>query len=96
MQPYFIQYPSTYPNYGTSQRPIVTSNNLVESNLGCSKEDEKNMKQDLKFLQPRWCPSGLSHTQKKKAATDSLEGVNGTISGGCDNEVSNHKESMAA
>ena len=34
MQLYFIQYSSTYSNYGTSQRMIVTSNNLVESNLG--------------------------------------------------------------
>ena len=61
MQPYYIQYPSMYPNC-IPQRPI--SNNLVEKDLNCSKEGEKKMKKDSKFLQPRWCPSGLSHTQK--------------------------------
>jgi len=33
---------------------------------------------------------------KKKAATIAHEGVNGTISRGCANEISNHEESMAA
>jgi len=66
MQPYFIQYPLIYLNYGTTQRPIVASNNLVRKDFVCSKEGEKNMKQDSKYLQPRWCPSGLSHTQKRR------------------------------
>ena len=61
MHPYFIQYSSIYPSYGASQRPIVASNNLVKS-----KEGEKYIKQDNKYLQPRWCPSGLSHTQKRR------------------------------
>ena len=63
MQPYYIQYPSIYPNC-IPQRPI--SNNLVEKELNCSKEGEKDVKKDSKYLQPRWCPSGLSHTQKRR------------------------------
>ena len=63
MQSYYIQYSSIYPSC-TSQRPI--SNNLVKKGVDCSKEGEKNMKQDSKYLQPRWCPSDLSHTQKRR------------------------------
>ena len=63
MQIYYIQYPSMYPNC-IPQRPI--SNNLVKKDLNCSKEGEKNVKKDSKYLQPRWCPSGLSHTQKRR------------------------------
>jgi len=63
MQPYYIQYPSIYPSY-ISQRSI--NNNLVEKYLNCSKEGEKDVKKDSKYLQPRWCPSGLSHTQKRR------------------------------
>jgi len=66
LQPYFIQYPHIYPNCGTSQRPIVASNNPVRKDFDCSKEGEKSMKQDSKYLQKRWCPSGLSHTQKRR------------------------------
>ena len=46
MQLYFIQYPFIYLSYGTSQRPVVTSNNLVERDFDCSKKGEKNIKQD--------------------------------------------------
>ena len=63
IQPYYIQYPSMYSSC-ISQRPI--SNNLVKKDLNCSKEGEKNVKKDSKYLQPRWCPSGLSHTQKRR------------------------------
>ena len=63
MQPYYIQYPSIYPNCITP-RPI--SNNLVGKDPNCSKEGEENVKKDSKYLQPRWCPSGLSHTQKRR------------------------------
>jgi hypothetical protein len=63
MQSYYIQYPSIYPSC-TSQRPI--SNNLIKKDLDCSKEGEKNVKQDSKYLQPRWCPSELSHTQRRR------------------------------
>ena len=62
MQPYYIQYPSIYLNY-IPPRPI--SNNLIEKDPNCSKEGEENVKKDSKYLQPRWCPSGLSHTQKR-------------------------------
>ena len=66
IHPYFIQYSSTYPSYGASQRPIVASNNLVKSEPDCSKEAEKDMKQENNYSQPRWCPLGLSHTQKRR------------------------------
>jgi len=63
MQSYYIHYPPIYPSFA-SQRPI--SDNLVKRDTNCSKECEKNIKQDSKYLQPRWCPSGLSHTQKRR------------------------------
>jgi len=63
MQSYYIHYPPIYPSFAT-QRPI--SDNLVKRDTDCSKECEKNIKQDSKYLQPRWCPSGLSHTQKRR------------------------------
>jgi len=63
MQSYYIQYPPIYPNHASSQRSIVASNNLAKKDFGYSKED---IKQDSKYLQPRWCPSGLSHTQKRR------------------------------
>jgi hypothetical protein len=46
MHPYFIQYSSTYPNYGATQRPIVASDNLVKRKPNCSQDGEKDMKQD--------------------------------------------------
>ena len=49
MQSYYIQYPSMYPSC-VSPRSIVTSNNLVNKNLYCSKEGEKSTKQDSKYL----------------------------------------------
>ena len=66
MQPYIIKYPSTYPNFDSLQRPVITNNNLVKHNFVDSKKDEKSVKQDSKYLQSRWCPSGLTHTQKRK------------------------------
>ena len=63
---HMIQYSLIYPNCGTSQRPIDASNNPVRKDFDCRKEGEKSMKQDSKYLQPRWCPSGLSHTQKRR------------------------------
>jgi hypothetical protein len=65
MQPYFIQYPPIYLNCSTSERPIIASNNPVRKDLNCSKEGEKDVKKNSKYLQARWCPSDLSHTQKK-------------------------------
>jgi hypothetical protein len=66
MQPYFIQYPSTCPSNSVSQKPIVASNNLVNNKLDCSKDGEKSIKRDNQYLHSRWCPSGLSHTQKRR------------------------------
>ena len=62
MQSYHIHYPSIYPNCA-SQRPIY--DNMVKKDINCSKEYEKGMEQDSKYLKSRWCPSGLSHTQKE-------------------------------
>jgi len=53
-----------YPNNSSSQRLIVAINNLVKKDLDCNKEEGKSAKQDSKYLQLRWCPSGLSHTKK--------------------------------
>ena len=61
MQSYYIHYPPIYPSFA-SQRPI--KDNLVKKDIDCSKECEKSIKQDSKYLQPKWCPSDLSHTQK--------------------------------
>ena len=55
-----------FPNHALLQRPIVASNNPVKQDVDCSKEDEKSKKQDSKYLQSRWCPSGLSYTQKRR------------------------------
>ena len=57
---------SIYPSSDSPQRPIVASNNLVENDFDCSKEGEKSMKQDSKYLQLRWYPLDLSHTQKRR------------------------------
>ena len=54
-----------YLNHALPRRPIVVNNDLVKKDIDCSKADEKGVKQDSKYLQPRWCPSGLSHTQKR-------------------------------
>ena len=66
MQSYYIQYPPMYPNRILPQKPIIASNNLVQQDVDCSKADEKDARQDSKYLQLRWCPSGLSHTQKPR------------------------------
>ena len=66
MQSYIIQYPPIYMSGYSSQRPIVANHNLVRKDLDCSKEGEKNVSEDSKYLQQRWCPSGLSHTQKRR------------------------------
>ena len=63
MQSYYIHYPSIYLSCA-SQRPI--SDNLVKRDINCSKECEKDIKQDSRYLKPRWCPSDLSHTQKRR------------------------------
>jgi hypothetical protein len=50
MHPYFIQYSSTCSSYGVPQRPIVVNDNMVKSKLDCSKDGEKDMKQDNQYL----------------------------------------------
>ena len=62
-QSYYIQYPSIYPSC-TSQKPV--SDNLIKKDFNYSKKGEKNMKQDSKYLKLTWCPSDLSHTQKRR------------------------------
>ena len=66
MQSYYIQYPPMYPNHALLQRPIVASNNPVKQDVDCSKDNEKSKEQDSKYLQSKWCLSGLSHTQKRR------------------------------
>jgi len=96
MHPYFIQYPSTCPSYGVSQKSIVATDNLVKSKLNCSKDGEKDLKQNNKYLQPRWCPLRLISNPKEEAAKDAQEGVHGTTSGGCTCKVDDHKAGMEA
>ena len=84
-----------YPNYALPQRPVVSSNDLVKHDIDCSKADEKGSKRDSKYLQPKWCPSGLSHTQKK-VASYAQEGDNGATSRGRAKDINNYEEGMAA
>jgi hypothetical protein len=42
LQPYIIQYPSTYPNCGASQGPIVANNNLVKGDFVDNREGGKH------------------------------------------------------
>jgi hypothetical protein len=67
MNSYMIQYPVTYSNYNALQRPIVCNSNLVKNNVCTTiKQGVNSNKQNAKEMQPRWCPSGLSHTQKRR------------------------------
>jgi hypothetical protein len=50
---------------GSMQRPIVLDNNLVGSASINSKGGHKD-NDESKYSQPRWCPSGLTHTQKRR------------------------------
>ena len=47
MQSYYIHYHPIYPSCA-SQRPI--SDNMVKKNINCSKECEKDIKQDSRYL----------------------------------------------
>ena len=63
MQPYMI----SYPNYGALQQSIACNSNLAKVNACTNiKQCENSNKQDSKYTQSGWCPSGLSHTQKKR------------------------------
>jgi hypothetical protein len=67
MKPYMIQYPIAHPNYGKLQRPIAYNNNLVKNNVCATmKQGGGSNEQNSKGMQPRWCPSGLSRTQKRR------------------------------
>jgi hypothetical protein len=67
MKPYMIQYPIAHPNYGELQRPITYNNNLVKNNVCTTiKQGGGSNEQNSKGMQPRWCPSGLSRTQKRR------------------------------
>ena len=63
MQSYYIHY---HPIYPTCASHRLISDNLVKKNINCIKECEKDIKQDSRYLKPRWCPSDLSHTQKRR------------------------------
>ena len=54
------------------------------------------MKQDSKYLQPRWCPSGLSHTQKRMLQRNAQARIDGATSRGQTNKASSHEKSLEA
>jgi hypothetical protein len=67
MKPYMIQYTIAHPNYGKLQRPIAHNNNLVKNNVCATiKQVGRSNEQNSKGMQPRWYPSGLSRTQKRR------------------------------
>jgi hypothetical protein len=67
MKPDMIQYPIAYPNYGKLQRPIAQNNNLVKNNVCATiKQGGGSNEQNSKCMQPRWCPSCLSRSQKRR------------------------------
>jgi hypothetical protein len=67
MKPYMIQYPIAHPNYGKLQTPIARNNNLVKNNVCAAiKLGGGSNEQNSKGMQPRWCPLGLSRTQKRR------------------------------
>jgi hypothetical protein len=66
MKSYMIQYPVAHPNYGELQRPIAYNNNMVKNNVCTTiKQSGGSHEQNSKGMQSRWCPSGLSRTQKR-------------------------------
>jgi len=91
MQLYIIQYPSMYPNGCSSQRLIVANNNLVRSVLTDDERGEKTKKLNSKCLQPRWCPSDLSRTQKRRLQV-MCKKISGEPSGGCTVRLANTNE----
>jgi hypothetical protein len=67
MNSYMIQYLIAYPNCNALQRPIVCNSNRVKNNVCTTiKQGENSNKQKAKEMQLRWCPIGLSHTQKRR------------------------------
>jgi len=55
-----MQYPISYANWGAPQRLIIVSNDQVKQSASTDiKTCDGSNKQ-------RWCPSGLSRTQKRK------------------------------
>jgi hypothetical protein len=42
------------------------SNNFGSSQLQANDHDASSSKPNPKYHQPRWCPGGLTHTQKRK------------------------------
>jgi hypothetical protein len=67
MKAYMIKYPIAHPNYGKLQIPIAYNNNLVKNNV-CAiiKQGGGSNEQNSKGMQLRWCPLGLSRTQKRR------------------------------
>ena len=68
MQPYIIQYPSTYPNCDSSQRPVIANNNLVKTELVDSKAGEKS-EAKFKIFTVELGSLRLISYSKKKVAT---------------------------
>jgi hypothetical protein len=49
---------------GSAQAQV--GNNSVSSQPRANDHEASSSKPDPKYHQPRWCPGGLSHTQKRK------------------------------
>jgi hypothetical protein len=79
----------------SSQTPIVAKNNLVKNMLTNDEGIENTKAQYNKYLLPRWCPSSLSHTQKKKITTDVQERISGAKSRDCASKISDYEEGIA-
>ena len=96
MHSYIIQYPSMYPNDGSSQRQIIANNNLVKSVLIDDEGCEKNKKQDKKVFASKVVSLRLVSHPKEKITTDVQARISGATSGGCTSKVNNYEEGMEA
>lgn len=81
MQSYVIYYPSTYSNYGSSQRSILANNDMVKSMLVDDKEGGKNRKQDNKYIKSAEVVSLRLDSQSKEEVTNAQVRISGAIGG---------------
>ena len=96
MHSYIIQYPSMYPNGGSSQRQIIANNNLVKSVLIDDEGCEKNKKQDKKVFAGKVVSLRLVSHPKEKITTDVQARINGATCGGSTSKVSSYQAGMEA
>ena len=84
-----------YTNHALPRRPIVTSNNLVQQDVDCSKEWEEQKARLKVFIAEVVSLRFVSYSEAK-AATYAQEGGYGATSEGRAKDVSNHEEGVAA